>query len=303
MQIFWVSSAVGQIKSVNITFKKLIAIFFGLVLTLIFLGVALQFFGFRMAIEYDPTIARKLGNLHTAVELENLHALYRLKLEELNQQVEGNRQKINELSQLNKKLSEIATPTMLRKESNRFSLGGAYPESPQINQKSTLKALSITSKQISKLNQSLQEDINQLKRYISWLEAKPIKSPLRGSISMASGFGERTDPMNAKPSFHPGIDLSTPIGTPFYASASGQVVEVRSSSEYGNQILIHHADGFITRYAHLQSIAVRNGAIIKQGDYLGNTGNTGKSTGPHLHFETMRNGEKIDPLKLLLVTQ
>ncbi|MFM8391105.1 MAG: M23 family metallopeptidase [Methylophilaceae bacterium] len=303
MQIFWVSSAVGQFKSVNITFKKLIAIFCGLVLTLIFLGVALQFFGFRMAIEYDPTIARKLGNLHTAVELENLHALYRLKLNELNQQLESNRQKIYQLLQLNKRLSEIATPAMLRKESDRFSLEGSYPELLALNQTSTLKALSITAKQMRRLNKVSEQDIDQLSRYIAWLESKPIKAPLHGEILMASGFGKRTDPMSAMPSFHPGIDLSAPIGTPFYAAASGKITQISSNPEYGTQLILEHADGFTTRYAHLQSVAVKQGSLIQQGDYLGTTGNTGKSTGPHLHFETMRNGDKIDPLKLLLITQ
>jgi murein DD-endopeptidase MepM/ murein hydrolase activator NlpD len=247
MQIFWVSSAVGQIKSVNITFKKLIAIFCVLVVMLIFVGVALQFFGFRMAIEYDPTIARKLGNLHTAVEIDNLHTLYRLKLDQLNQDVEFNRQKLNELAQLNKKLSEIATPSLLRKESNRFSLGGGYTKSAQINHKSNLRFLSTTSRQVSLLNQATQEDIDKLKRYIAWLETKPIKFPLHGLISMTSGFGERTDPVNAKPGFHPGIDLSTPIGTPFYSAAAGQIIAVNSGTEYGNQIIIQHSDGFITR--------------------------------------------------------
>jgi murein DD-endopeptidase MepM/ murein hydrolase activator NlpD len=69
------------------------------------------------------------------------------------------------------------------------------------------------------------------------------------------------------------------------------------------KLILEHADGFTTRYAHLQSVAVKQGSLIQQGDYLGTTGNTGKSTGPHLHFETMRNGDKIDPLKLLLITQ
>jgi len=138
MQIFWVSSSVGQIKSINITFKKLVVMSTIMVSVILGLGIALQFFGFRMAIEYDPSIARKLGNLHTAVELENLHALYRLKLNELNQQLESNRQKIYQLLQLNKRLSEIATPAMLRKESDRFSLEGSYPELLALNQTSTL---------------------------------------------------------------------------------------------------------------------------------------------------------------------
>ena len=299
MQIFWVSSAVGQIKSINITFKKLIVMLFGLVLTLIATGIALQFFGFRMAIEYDPAIARKLGNLHTAVELENLHALYGLKLDELNKEIELNRQKINELAQLNKRLSEMATPSMLRKEKVPSGLGGPFKNPPPYAQESTLAQLSYSTKNIHSLNQATQDNILATSRYISWLESKPTKAPVHGDISLVSGFGPRSDPVNFSASFHPGIDLASPTGTPFFASAKGKVFQVNHDPDYGNQIIIDHGDGFMTRYAHAQSIVLKKGMSVKQGDLLGTTGNTGRSTGPHLHFEVIKNGEKIDPLHLL----
>lgn len=300
MQIFWVSSAVGQIKSINITFKKLIVMFFVLVLTLICFGVALQFFGFRMAIEYDPTIARKLGNLHTAVELENLHALYRIKLDELNKEIEVNRQKINELAKLNKKLSEMATPAILHKEKSTPSLGSSFKPEPTRLQRGSLEQFAYLSKDIHTLNKTTQANISETRDYVSWLETKPTKAPIQGVISLASGFGERTDPMNFASSFHPGVDFRATIGTPFFAAAGGRVTQVSVSPEYGNQVIVDHGHGFMTRYAHAQRIVAKQGVLVKQGDMLGTTGNTGKSTGPHLHFETIRNGERVDPLKLLI---
>ena len=301
MQIFWVSSAVGQIKSINITFKKLVVIFLCLVTTLIAIGVGLQFLGFRMAIEYDPSIARKLGNLHTAVELENLQALYRLKLDELNRQIETNRQKINALTRLNKQLSEMATPSSLRKEHDKLVPSDAFNQTPMIYKKNTLGQFSSVYKDIKSLNQATQESIDNTQQYLSWLESKPIKVPLHGPVLLTSEFGQRTDPVFSEIRLHPGIDLKSSIGTPFFSSAKGRVAHVKMSPEYGNEILIDHGSGFLTRYAHVQTIAVKTGMNIKQGDFLGTTGNTGKSTGPHLHFETIRYGKKLDPLNFLIV--
>lgn len=296
MQIFWVSSSVGQIKSITITYQKLIVLLMGLVLFFLSLGVALQFFGFRMAIEYDPSLARKLGNLHSAVELENLNALYQLRLQELNQQIQANHAKIDQLTELNKKLSELATPAPLRKHHNPMSQGGGINlHIPSFNFQghthSTLDLFRQHSKDIQALNQFTQSSIQHTQQVIAWLQSIPVKAPLRGEMVLASGFGKRLDPVNSLHSFHPGVDFTCASGTPFYATANGRVIDVNHNSEYGNQLLIQHAEGITTRYAHAQSIAVKPGMFIHQGDYLGTTGNTGKSTGPHLHYETIRNGE------------
>ena len=121
MQIFWVSGAVGQIKTVNLTLKTLVIGLLSFTLILITLGSALQFFGFRMAIEYDPAIARSLGNLHTAVELESLHALYEAKLNDVNTKLDSNRSKIKELEALNQKLALLATPAIIFGQSDFIS--------------------------------------------------------------------------------------------------------------------------------------------------------------------------------------
>ena len=300
MQIFWVSGAVGQIKSVNLTLKTLVVGAFAFTLLLIALGSALQFFGFRMAIEYDPSIARSLGNLHTAVELENLHALYEAKLNDVNEKLDTNRAKIKKLEALNQKLALIATPAILRKDKPSSSgMGGQFEPLDPIESSSPLKLFSHTSRDIQLLNKQLEQSMLSTKRYLDWLESKPVNVPIHGDISLASGFGARTDPFTFKPGFHPGLDFQSVTGTPFFAAAKGRVVQSGLIPGYGNQIVIDHGDGFSTRYAHASKLYVKQGMFVQQNTLLGAVGSTGRSTGPHLHYEVIKGGERIDPIKLL----
>ncbi|MFW5827212.1 MAG: peptidoglycan DD-metalloendopeptidase family protein [Alkalispirochaeta sp.] len=115
-----------------------------------------------------------------------------------------------------------------------------------------------------------------------------------------SGFGMRADPFTGLPRFHNGIDLAGPIGSPIRAAASGRVVHVESQiGNYGRFVIVRHPDGFQTLYAHLEDFAVRNGQSVSRGQRLGSMGNTGRSTGPHLHFSVIHNGRFVNPLRYL----
>ena len=115
-----------------------------------------------------------------------------------------------------------------------------------------------------------------------------------------SGFGMRADPFTGLPRFHNGIDLAGPIGGPIRAAASGRVVHVESQiGNYGRFVIVRHPDGFQTLYAHLQDFAVRNGQTVSRGQRVGSMGNTGRSTGPHLHFSVIHNGRFVNPLRYL----
>jgi murein DD-endopeptidase MepM/ murein hydrolase activator NlpD len=127
----------------------------------------------------------------------------------------------------------------------------------------------------------------------SWL--KPVVAKI------TSGFGYRTDPKTGKQkAFHNGIDLAVPVGTPIKSPMDGVVSLVNSGGDGGNQIIIRHNNGYFTGYAHLSKQLVKKGDKVKKGDVIGLSGNTGKSTGPHLHLTmTDPSGAKIDPQKLL----
>lgn len=123
---------------------------------------------------------------------------------------------------------------------------------------------------------------------------RPIGAPLRtGRVS--SRFGYRLDPFLKRPAFHAGLDLVAPSGTTVYATAPGIVVSAGRSGGYGKMVEVKHADGVTTRYGHLSVILVAAGASVDASTPIGRVGSTGRSTGPHLHYETRRNGEAVNP--------
>ncbi|MDE6368816.1 MAG: M23 family metallopeptidase [Muribaculaceae bacterium] len=114
--------------------------------------------------------------------------------------------------------------------------------------------------------------------------------------AMASGYGYRRDPIYGTTKFHEGMDFSSPIGTPVYATGDGTVTHGSWKSQYGNMIEIDHGYNYTTRYAHLSQILVKPGQKVKRGDLIGKVGNTGKSTGPHLHYEVRFRGQPQNPV-------
>ncbi len=114
---------------------------------------------------------------------------------------------------------------------------------------------------------------------------------------IASGYGYRIDPVYKTTKFHAGLDFSAPQGTPIYATADGVVSTAGSTGNgYGNHVIINHSYGYETLYGHMVRVKVKNGQAIKRGEVIGWVGSTGKSTGPHCHYEVHKNGEKINPI-------
>jgi murein DD-endopeptidase MepM/ murein hydrolase activator NlpD len=111
----------------------------------------------------------------------------------------------------------------------------------------------------------------------------------------SSEFGERIHPVTHAESFHEGLDIAAPTGAPACAAAAGTVTQAGPAGTYGNLVVMRHADGSETRYAHLSAIGVEVGAQVARGQAIGAVGSTGRSTGPHLHFELRRDGHAVDP--------
>jgi murein DD-endopeptidase MepM/ murein hydrolase activator NlpD len=131
------------------------------------------------------------------------------------------------------------------------------------------------------------------------MAALPIRKPVPGELDESSTFGVRLDPFINRPAMHTGIDFRGSIGEPVRATASGTVTSAGWSGGYGKMIEIDHGNGLATRYGHLSAINVEVGEGVKIGQTIGELGSTGRSTGPHLHYETRINGEAVDPEKFL----
>lgn len=124
--------------------------------------------------------------------------------------------------------------------------------------------------------------------------------PRAGTYRVSSPFGRRVDPVYRRTAFHEGVDFATKIGSPVYVTGDGVVERVRYQFfGYGNEIVINHGFGYKTRYAHLNSICVSAGQKLVRGQKIGEVGNTGKSTGPHLHYEVIYKNKQVNPLSFM----
>ena len=131
------------------------------------------------------------------------------------------------------------------------------------------------------------------------LAATPAIQPVSNTDlkRIASGYGYRIDPVYKTVKLHPGLDFSAPAGTPIYATADGSIeVAGNRGDGYGNCVIINHGYGYKTLYGHMFRIKARGGQRVKRGEVIGYVGSTGKSTGPHCHYEVIKNGNKIDPI-------
>jgi murein DD-endopeptidase MepM/ murein hydrolase activator NlpD len=127
----------------------------------------------------------------------------------------------------------------------------------------------------------------------------PLRKPVTGEIDLSSQFGVRVDPFLHVPAMHTGLDFRGDYGEPIHATAAGTVSAAGWSGGYGRMIEVDHGNGLATRYGHLSEIGVKVGQQIRIGQVIGKLGSTGRSTGPHLHYETRIDGEAVNPVRFL----
>jgi murein DD-endopeptidase MepM/ murein hydrolase activator NlpD len=139
----------------------------------------------------------------------------------------------------------------------------------------------------------------QVERLNRTLALVPYRKPVVGDVEFSSGFGVRSDPFLGRPAMHTGLDFRAGMGDPVRATAAGKVVSAGWSGGYGQMVEIDHGNGLSTRYGHLSKILAKVGEAIKIGQMVGEVGSTGRSTGPHLHYETRIDGDAVDPQKFL----
>ena len=139
----------------------------------------------------------------------------------------------------------------------------------------------------------------QMQRLNQTLALVPYRKPVVGEVEFTSGFGVRSDPFLGRPAMHTGLDFRAAMGDPVRATANGKVASAGWAGGYGRMVEIDHGNGLSTRYGHLSQINVKVGDVIKIGQVIGEVGSTGRSTGPHLHYETRIDGEAVDPQKFL----
>lgn len=140
-----------------------------------------------------------------------------------------------------------------------------------------------------------------IRRLAPVVDRLPIRRPVTGESRISSRFGPRSDPFLGTARLHAGQDFATPLGTPIYSTGNGVVLSAGWGDGYGNLVQVDHGNGLVTRYAHLSEINVSVGQPVAAGAQVGKAGSTGRSTGPHLHYETRLHNVPNDPMRLLRV--
>lgn len=180
---------------------------------------------------------------------------------------------------------------------NRYKALEGFDNSEMITD--VTKNMDILSKQMYIQSKSLDEIVKLAENKEELLAAVPAIQPVKNEdlTRMASGYGWRNDPFTKARKKHYGMDFTAPRGTPVYATGDGVIVRAdQNAAGYGKHIRIHHGFGYVTLYAHLSKYNVRRNQKVKRGDLIGFVGNTGRSQAPHLHYEVIKNGERINPI-------
>jgi len=184
-----------------------------------------------------------------------------------------------------------------------FGGSDRYKELTGLNQENLIRSnyleLDALKKQLYIQTKSYDEVVALAKRKEEMLASMPAIQPVSNEDLkfLTSGYGFRIDPILRTMRMHTGVDYSMPIGSPVYATGDGVVSLVETMfGGYGRQIEIDHGFGFKTKYAHLHDFKVRRGQRVKRGELIGYSGNSGKSSGPHLHYEVMVNNQKMNPV-------
>jgi len=237
-----------------------------------------------------------LSQTHELSKLKRENRELQTANEQFSKSVESLRTQLVTVEDRTHKLAIIAGINSLDEGSQGGGVGGIRPadlgENPY---RDDLDKMSLRSRQINKDLSVLEQKFVAQSQLLS---STPSIAPVHGILT--DGFGGRSDPFTGEPGTHNAIDISSAVGQAVRAPADGIVVKSEWANGYGNVIYISHGYGFSTRYGHLSSFAVRPGQRVKRGDILGHVGSTGRSTGPHLHYEVRLNNNPVNPLEYIL---
>jgi len=270
---------------------------------------ALRIFGFVSAVLVFSAIV--VGIAYTYIDSPKEKRLLReieqmsLQYELLQQRTELAEQALNELEFRDNQIYRVifeAEPLGESMQSGRAS----EAERSSIISRNQTRLIEETAERVQNLGKRLyrqSKSYDELTRMANnkkqLLSAIPAIQPVanKNLTSIASGFGYRIDPIYKTLKMHEGVDFTARTSTAVYATGNGHVEKLlRMDRGYGNAVVINHGFGYQTLYAHLSAFAVRQGQKIRRGTLLGKVGNTGKSTGPHLHYEVIKDGRKVNPI-------
>jgi murein DD-endopeptidase MepM/ murein hydrolase activator NlpD len=306
VQIILISDCLAKARSVHMSTAHLVgtALF---VLTLVFGATAsLYWLTLRYAAEVRLPVLQQLVAAAQEAEAERERVFVQQNLNSMAMKLGEMQAQLTRLDALGERLSGLAG---IRPQEFRFAetpgRGGAAPTllpAQNLSLGDFSEKLLALSRQVESRNDMLGVLEAQLFEQAVKKKMIPTMMPVKASYN-PSGFGRRVDPFNGQWAMHEGIDFIADFGSPIVAAASGVVVFAGFHPQYGYMIDIDHGNDLVTRYAHTSKLLVREGDIVQRGRKIGEVGSTGRSTGPHLHFEVRFRGAAQNPAKFLVSNQ
>ena len=304
MQLMWLSGPTGNVRTISITTRTVLTAAVVIGFVLVTSGFLLHFVGFKIAVEYNPDLARSIGGVTTEAEQKRMESVYRDHLTQLRESMHSTVNEIRQLETMKNRFMEMATPNVVRDKINRKDDNKGGPLiAPRAFSSLFRQPLGIEFDQTLQDFVQTQTAVAELRtnweKQLDWLQTLPTGLPVRGDYRISSGFGIRNDPFTGGLAMHEGLDFTASTGTQVIATAKGTVTRSGWDFGYGNVIEVQHAEGFSTRYAHLSKRIAQVGDTVDRGSVLGEVGSTGRSTGPHLHYEVFIRDRVINPAQVL----
>jgi murein DD-endopeptidase MepM/ murein hydrolase activator NlpD len=294
-------ASLAKSRAIHLSGTKLVAAFFALSLALMVLAASLYHWVFLKGAREGWPVIGTLVRLVVKDEFEQRDRFMRENLDAMARKVGEMQAKLVQMEALGERVSGLAgiNPNEIRTTPGR---GGALVESRPLS----LEELRGTLSELDRLAESRTDLLTAMESRLFDAKIKklmlPTQQPVLGA-HLGSSFGWRIDPFTGRSALHTGLDFQADVGTQIHAAAGGVVVAAEQHREYGNMIEIDHGNNLITRYAHASRLLVKQGDLVKRGQLIALVGTTGRSTGPHLHFEVLVQGVPQDPQKFLLAGQ
>ncbi len=300
---FVLGSTRSSIKQVTVSkvFLRILSLF--LVSCLIFIGfIIYDYNNFQQTKVDSNNLQKKISYQQEEI------ADQRKQIQKFASEINMLKSKLLVLNDFEKKIRIVANTEKTNEEKSLFGIGGSRPEDLDTKVQLTKKHNSLVRemheqvKQLSLASKNQKEGFESLLKYLedqrNLLACTPTIRPARGWIS--SRFGYRISPFTGRREFHKGLDIANRKGTPIIVPADGVVAFVGKKGLLGKMITIDHGHGMVTRYGHIRKAMKKQGEAVKRGDTIALMGNTGRSTGPHLHYEVRLNGVQVNPTKYIL---
>lgn len=289
-QLVFVDSENSKIKTLNLSLSKifLILLFFFLLTGLI--------------MKYSIDYLIDFSHNSRIVQLKNENAMLSQQLSTMMAKIEAVESQVARIEEMDDNLRQMMDLPEISEDIRQVGIGGTNLENPIIHSSSPLgKEVTATQSLLEKLEREIKLEMDSYRKLVTTVERRedslrylPALKPVPNG-RVTDGYGNRRHPILKRIRFHYGVDLAANKGTPILAPADGYVTFTGRNGGYGLFVTINHKYGFITRYGHMNKIYVRTGQFVRRGDKIGEVGNTGLSTNPHLHYEVLLKGKHKDP--------